>query len=495
VIRPGWIAAALAFCLLATANAGGYRYGPSDHAFYEPAIAERADPSLFPRDKALLAAQSRLWLGDDLIGGLARVSGIDLPVLFIAIYVLTLLALFTSGVAFMRALGASTAATLTFIALLTLRHRIAKTGANTLEGYMHPRILVFALGLAAFACLLHRRRALAFALIAAGAALHTTTALWFGLAAGLAVVADAAADRGRVWTWIAAAGALGLAAAVWAFTSGPLEGRLVVMDETWLQVLDSKDYLFPTAWPAYAWIANLAYPVLIMAVYRARKARAMAAPGEQALIIGLTGLLAAFAVAVPLTALRVALAVQMQVNRIFWVLDAVALAYLAWWIIDLWSRRAAVRQAIVIMAVAIAVARGVFVLFIEARRPLIELRPRGEWVDTLRWIGDQPERWHVLADPAHAWTHGLSVRVGAHRDTVLELGKDSALAMYDRAMAMRVAERHAALADFARLRAADFRSLAARYEVDVLAIAAEAPLDLPVLHRQGRFTVYDLRPR
>ena len=496
ISRVWLVALALAFCVLATANSGGYRYGASDQAFYEPAIAERADPSLFPRDKPVLAAQSRLWFGDDLIGGIARLTGVDLPALFLALYLITLIAMVVAADAFVRALGASSWVTAAFVLLLTLKHRIAKTGANTLEGYMHPRILAFALGLAALACLLRRRRTAALVLIAVAAALHTTTALWFGIAAAAAMTVDLAVADGRArripWT-IATAGTLAAAlVTVWAFTAGPLAGRLVIMDPEWLRVLETKDYLFPADWPFYAWAANLAYPALIVLIYRARARRHVAVPAERAIVVGLLVLVAIFAVAVPLTAFRIALAVQMQVNRVFWVLDAVTTAYVAWWLMETWPQ-ARVRAAVLGLLLAVSAGRGFFVLVVEARRPLVDLRPRGDWVDALRWIETQPARWHVLADPEHAWKQGLSVRVGAHRDTVLEASKDSAVAMYDRAIAMRVAERSAALEGFESLGAPEFRALARRYGIDVLAIERDTPLDLPVLHRQGRTTVYDLR--
>ena len=61
-------------------------------------------------------------------------------------------------------------------AALTLRHAIAKTGANTLEGYFHPRQLAFALGLWAVAMFLERRGRLTLIFAAASAAIHPTTA-------------------------------------------------------------------------------------------------------------------------------------------------------------------------------------------------------------------------------------------------------------------------------------------------------------------------------
>ena len=41
--------------------------------------------------------------------------------------------------------------------------------------------------------------------------------------------------------------------------AGPLAGRLVTMDAAWLATLETKDYLFPLEWPAYAWLFNLMY--------------------------------------------------------------------------------------------------------------------------------------------------------------------------------------------------------------------------------------------
>ena len=145
-----WLALALAavlFVVLATANSGGYRYGVSDQAFYQPAIAMSVDPALFPRDRVVLLPQMRLWVGDTLIAAVARASGVALPSLFVTIYLMTLLALFVGALAMARGLGASWWTVAALLVLLTLRHRIAKTGANSLEGYMHPRMLAFAVGL------------------------------------------------------------------------------------------------------------------------------------------------------------------------------------------------------------------------------------------------------------------------------------------------------------------------------------------------------------
>ena len=80
----------LPFILLATLNSAGYRYGASDQAFYAPAVLKRADPALVPRDSALIDSQARLTLVDDVVGPLARVSGVSLPVLFAMLHLAAL---------------------------------------------------------------------------------------------------------------------------------------------------------------------------------------------------------------------------------------------------------------------------------------------------------------------------------------------------------------------------------------------------------------------
>jgi hypothetical protein len=288
------------------------------------------------------------------------------------------------------------------------------------------------------------------------------------------------------------AGAVAAIAVIWALAAGPLAGRLVTMDADWSSVLAEKDYVFPSQWPAYAWLLNLAYPVIIAVIHRQRRGAGVAVAGERALVAGVGALVAVFLISVPFSAAHLAIAVQMQVNRVFWVADFVATAYLAWWLVD---RVAGTRwrAAIVVVLAAIALGRGVYVLRVESDRRLVEVAlPDTTWAEALRWIGQQPGNWFVLADPGHAWKYGLSVRVGGHRDTYLESGKDSSMAMYDREVAMRVKNRSAALAGFETMDAGALRALAAREHVDVL-VDRTRPLDLPVLHRNAEFSVYDLR--
>lgn len=493
--RPPVVAGLLAlFLVLATANSGGYRYGVSDQAFYVPAVALDLHGDLFPRDRALLTPQLRLWPGGALLAGAARLTRGDLPTLFAGLYVVTLIALGMAAIALSRALGGDDWTTAAFVLLLTFRHRIAKTGANSLEGYAHPRMLAFAIGLGSLAAIARRRWLAAWALAAVAVAVHPTTGAWFAAVLVLAAVWS----RPRRGPWIgmlAAGGAMAAAALVWL-----APGRFVVMDQAWLAVLADKDYLFPAAWPAYAWVTNLAYVGVLLLVHARRRRLDLAGPGETGLVMGLVALVVIFLVSVPIAQARIALVVQLQINRVFWLLDAVVAWHVAWVLCDWTAGRPHVgrwprgRLALVAVLLTVSAARGAYILAVEARRPLAQLRlPADGWTDVMRWVGTQPVDWLVLADPGHAWKYGSSVRVAALRDTVLEAGKDTAMAMYDRAAALRVAARQADLAGFDDFTADDFRRLDERYGVDVVIEPTSHPVDLPVLYRNADFIAYDLR--
>lgn len=479
------------FAVLATANSGGYRFGVSDQAFYLPAVALAGDPDLFPRDRAVLGVQTGLTAFDGALAAVSAATGLDVPALFLVVYAVTLLVLSAASVAFARALGLSWLATSAGLLLLTFRHRIAKTGANSLEGYMHPRQLAFALGVTAWVLVLKYRLGWAVAAIGTAAFVHPTTAVWCAVPVGVAVVMRFRAHPARL-------GALGAAAAIaglWALTAGPLAGRLVTMDAAWLSVLADKDYLFAADWPVYAWVANLAYVAIVAAVYRLRRRAGLIESGERAIVLGLLLLFIGFTVSVPLTEAHLALAVQLQVNRIFWLLDFLVVAYAAWWLVDhaLTSRRAAV-AVVVVLALASA-GRGVYLLTVEhAERSLVEAAlPDTAWTDVMEWLQEQPSDWHVLADPGHAWKYGTSVRVAAERDTVLEAGKDTAIAMYDRGVALRVADRLAALSGFESFATERILELDRRYDLDVAVVERSRALALPELYRNPHFVVYDLR--
>ena len=270
------------FIALATCNSGGYRYGASDQAFYQPAVRATQDPGLFPRDRALIISQAKLTLVDESVALAARFTTLPLPILFLALYITSLVLLAAGAWSIGRQLYGSTWTCVALLIALTLRHAIARSGTNTLEGYFHPRQLAFALGTLAIASFLRARKWPVLLLVAAAGAIHPTTALWFAIWLGVATVVVDRSSRLVIGTIAVMAVAGGL----WTLTSGPLAGRLQPMDPEWLATLVSKDYLFPLAWPAYAWLFNLGTVAVLGGAYLLRRRMGFTDDRERALVAG-----------------------------------------------------------------------------------------------------------------------------------------------------------------------------------------------------------------
>jgi len=152
-------------------------------------------------------------------------------------------------------------------------------------------------------------------------------------------------------------------------------------------------------------------------------------------------------------------------------------------------------QAAVAAALLLAAGRGLYTLNeAGATRSPVQVNLRADdWTEAMAWTRTQPAGWLVLAHPDHAWLYGTSVRVAASRDVVVESVKDSAISMYDRDVAMRTSERLAALADYDKLTADKARAIGYKYGASVAVTDAAHPLDLPLLHRNAAFAVYDIR--
>jgi hypothetical protein len=479
---------AVAFVAVATANGAGYRYGVSDQAFYIPVVTRALDPSAFPRDGALIDAQGQLMLSDEVVAGLVRATGWDLDWLFLGAYVVSILAVWAGLTLIGAKVYRSAWATTALVAAYTLRHRITRTSANSLEPYFHPRLLAFGLGLLAVSALLRRRHWLAVGLVALAAGVHVTTGLWCAVVVGTAILVLEPRWRRTALPLALAA----VAVAGWMLRGGLLKGRLQVMDAVWLQAVASKDSLFATEWPASAWAANLGLLVVLWLAHRYRTARGQATAEDAALVWGATALVALFLATLPFVAARVAFFVQLQMPRVFWVVDALATVYAVAALVG--DARANRRRAVVVAAAvtAVAVGRGIYVMRVERPdRALVAVHlPQDAWHDALRWVARQDPRAHVLADPGHAWKFGTSVRVAAARDVLLEEVKDSALAIYSREVATRVVERTHAIGDFSAMNGDRVNALALRYDLHYLVTVSDLPL--PEVYRNDRFRVYAL---
>ena len=474
--------------LVATANGAGYRYGVSDQAFYIPVVVRALDPSAFPRDATLIDAQGQLMVYDEALAGVVRATGWTLDGVFLVAYLLSML-LVWAGLTLIGARVYRHAWTTTaLVAAFTLRHRITRTSANSLEPYFHPRMLAFGLGLLAVAALLRRKTVLAVALVAGATALHVTTGLWF---AALTATAIVILDR-RWRTALLPLLALGGAVIAWALATGLLRGRLEPMDAVWLRAVASKDSLFASQWPASAWAANLGLVVVLWLAHTYRRRAGQVTAEDAALVWGATALSALFLITLPAVVSGTALFVQLQIPRVFWLVDLVATVYAVGAIAETTkgtARRAAVVAAILTMA---AVGRGTFIMLVERpdRALFATHLPDDAWHDATAWVSRRDHHAHVLADPGHGWKFGTSVRVAGELDVLLEEVKDSALAIYSRDVAVRVVERTESIGDFSALTAERARQLALRYDLDYLITVAEMPL--PEAYRNSRFRVYSL---
>lgn len=509
-MRPSFLLLPAGFCLfilLATLNSAGYRYGASDQAFYVPAVMARLDPALFPRDMPVIQAQAHLTGFDEVGAGLARLTRLPLPALVLSMYLLTLVLLAMGGLRLGSVLYRGRWTRFGLLAALTLRHAITKSGTNTLEGYFHPRQLAFALGVLALASFLRGGLAAPAALVVGAGVLHPTTAVWLAL---WLAVATFVADRERRAA-VAIAGAAAGAVVAWTLTAGPLAGRLVTIDAAWMDTLASKDYLFPLRWPAGVWAVNLLYVPLIAGSYLWRRNLRITTARETGLAAGCLSLLVVFFGLLPFQAMRVALAIQLQPARMFWMLDFLATVYVVWIAAegpakagrhdtnegrakagrhDTAWRRAAVVAAVV---AALSLARGLYLKFVLfPDRPVIQAGVKDDdWGRVMRWARGTDPGSGWLADPNHAAVYGTSLRVAGERDVLVEAVKDSAIGMYERNIAIRVQERVNAVGDFGTLTAAHARALGLAYQLDYM--VSDRAVDLPVAFRSGPLAVYRLR--
>ena len=475
------------FVLLATLNSGGYRYGASDQAFYQPAVLAQLDPTLFPRDIEVLEAQMHLTLADETMAMLVRITGLSVPAVFALLYAGSL-ALFAWAVWLIGTrLYTSTWTTVALLAAFTLRHAIARSGTNTLEGYFQPRLLAYALGAAGIAAFLRGRMGLTSALILMAAAVHPTTAAWFAI--WLVVAAAIAMPEWRRTAY--AIMAVAAAAAAWLLFGGPLTSRLGILDAEWRQLLETKTYLFPLAWPAYAWILNIGYLALIAWIYGRRQRAGLVGAQERGLVLGSAALVAVFIGALAAQAIGIALAFQLQPARVFWMFDFLATTYVIWWLASSGSALERHARVVALVVLAFSVTRGVYVI-VEAERPAVQLTiPDDDWGRVMAFARTTDPGSGWLADPLHAVRYGTSVRVAGERDVLVESVKDTALGMYDRRIAVRTGERFRAAGDYDALTPEAARRLGQRYDLDYM--VTERSLELPLVFTSGDLRVYRLR--
>jgi hypothetical protein len=165
-----------------------------------------------------------------------------------------------------------------------------------------------------------------------------------------------------------------------------------------------------------------------------------------------------------------------------------------WWLGEGARAAAGARApAVAGIVIAISIARGAYSCFIEfPDRTLFAVDiQHADWRDAMAFARSTDPGSGWLADPLHAAKYGSSLRAAGHRDVLIEPLKDHAIAIYDRGIAMRVADREQALTVLPWDTPDGARGLARRYGLDYLVI--DKPLDLPLAHQSGSLFIYKLR--
>jgi uncharacterized membrane protein YraQ (UPF0718 family) len=195
----------------------------------------------------------------------------------------------------------------------------------------------------------------------------------------------------------------------------------------------------------------------------------------------------------PFNAARIALAIQLQPARIFWMVDFLAAVYVVWALAEGLAPKLARARAVAALLAAISIGRGVYIMTVEfPERPLAEVGiGHDDWERAIGWATRSEPDSMWLADPMHAARYGASLRL-AGRDVFVEGLKDSAIGMYDREVALRTRDRLAEIGEFTSLTPERARQLAAAHDLDYL--ITEARLALPEAFSSGRIRIYRLQP-
>ena len=328
--------------------------------------------------------------------------------------------------------------TVALAAAFTLRHRDPAAPAPTRSSRTSTRACWRSASARwRIAALLRRRYWTAVALVGVGAVVHVTTALWFAVLIGVALGDPRSA--GCAASPLVARQRPRPRSLAWALVAGPLTASLTRHGRAWLEAVAARTRCSPRMAGCGRGRRTSALLAVLWWAHRRRQARGVAdRRGCRQLVWGATALVAVFLVTLPASSRDVALPVQLQISRVFWLVDFVALVYVdraasaatrgndrrrgcSCWSPPRWPRRVRHDRR-------------------TSGAGAVRDSPAGHRRGKTRWRGSrhQPIDTHVLADPGHAWQYGTSVQgLGGTRCPARRV-KDSALAIYSRDVAVRV---------------------------------------------------------
>src|SRR5688500_6985420 len=135
---------------------------------------------------------------------------------------------------------------------------------------------------------------------------------------------------------------------------------------------------------------NLGFLTLLWWAHRRRVRNGVASAEDAALVWGATALVALFLLTLPLVAAAMSLPVQLQISRIFWLVDFLALVYVL--AVATAALKLARRHVVPLILIAFAVGRGAYIMLVERpERALFAVHAvESPWADAMRWVARQP---------------------------------------------------------------------------------------------------------
>ena len=221
-----------------------------------------------------------------------------------------------------------------------------------------------------------------------------------------------------------------------------------------------------------------------------RRRRGVALPREAGLVAGAARCSSrCFSISWPLMVAGIALALQLQTSRIFWMLDFLAAIYIAWLLAE--APRVARRAARDVAAlVAIAVGRGVYVWRVEhAGNPVARVGfPQDNWTDAMKWISRTPDRYaragrsRSCLEVRHQRAGGRRARRLSRRSQGPRAGVVFARGRGRGAAAHSATRRHS-------IRSRPLSCGRSRRDTISITSSADRDLDLPVAYRNEQFRI------
>jgi hypothetical protein len=382
----------------------GYHPFADDAGIYISGIRKLANPALYQPDSAFVLAHTHLSLFAHLLAWTERLTRMPLElflfVTHLASIFLFLLACWTLAERIFPALAQRWCAVTLAACCFTLP--IAGTSLFLMDPYVTARSFSTPLGLFALAAAIDRRWSRCLLLLLVAGLLHPLMAGYAAVFITLFVLIDFGVPRAA---FIACAEAIAAAALTFLFTHHSLAAP------AYREAALSRDYLFPSRWPAVDYL-GLAVPLILFAIAsrRSRNNPLIRVLSLAACLFGVTGTLIAFLFVHPTGSLLLG---RFQPLRSFHMLYAVGVILVGGFIGGLSFHP---RHGLRSRAMAFALLCVIAAMFFLGQRASYELSshielpgaaPRNPWQQAFLWIrGNVPENAVFAANPDLVFVSG-----------------------------------------------------------------------------------------